>query len=628
MAEAPAAAPAEEGGFSFSTLVRIGLIWYGVNKVTGALWGSNATPSASPAPLGPSVAHMAPAPSSIQAFDVSLNPFHKFAPLTPTNEPLPPHRNTFGYGILTDVHVYATESAEFTFDDHTAAPVWTLSQVPYGFLAEPEEHKLQLNLTVTPYLLNNGTLHAHVFFTKSGYSADPDADNYDPLATVYKHIEMNTYRPRAKVVKARNLWMTKSDELEVEPEVEVEDPTYLSYWKPTLTINVLVDHSVYPRGQPPQPFVAPYLQVDPLSGNYLPVLHLNEFWLLDEQLLPINSTVATLPLEIEFYPLGITKFALYHQMDQSFKMQQEMGTSTKKDTDAMKKMFVDTNPYLLAVTFIVSILHTVFDMLAFKNDVSFWKQQKSLEGLSLRTVVLNAFFHLVIFLYLVDNDTSWMILFSSGLGVVLDFWKIKKAVKISRDENGRLVFAGEDHYVASSTAEHDRVAVAHVSYIMYPLLVGYSLYKLLYSEHKGWYSWVLSSLTSFVYAFGFIMMTPQLYINYKLKSVAHLPWRAMVYKSLNTFIDDLFAFVITMPIMHRLACFRDDIIFFVYLYQRWIYRVDKTRVNEFGQGGEDAAAIDTAATPVLEATTTSETPAALASETASTTKRRAKQDRN
>ncbi len=28
-----------------------------------------------------------------------------------------------------------------------------------------------------------------------------------------------------------------------------------------------------------------------------------------------------------------------------------------------------------------------------------------------------------------------------------------------------------------------------------------------------------------------------------------------------------------------------DIIFLIYLYQRWIYRVDMTRVNEFGQGG-------------------------------------------
>jgi len=56
---------------------------------------------------------------------------------------------------------------------------------------------------------------------------------------------------------------------------------------------------------------------------------------------------------------------------------------------------------------------------------------------------------------------------------------------------------------------------------------------------------------------GFIMMTPQLFINYKLKSVAHLPWRMMSYKFLNTFIDDIFAFVIKMPTMYRIGCLRD-----------------------------------------------------------------------
>jgi hypothetical protein len=88
-----------------------------------------------------------------------------------------------------------------------------------------------------------------------------------------------------------------------------------------------------------------------------------------------------------------------------------------------------------------------------------------------------------------------------------------------------------------------------------------------------------------VYTFGFILMCPQLYLNYKLKSVAHLPWRMMTYKALNTFIDDLFAFIIKMPTLHRLSSFRDDIIFFIFLYQRWIYPTDKTRVNEFGISG-------------------------------------------
>ena len=65
-----------------------------------------------------------------------------------------------------------------------------------------------------------------------------------------------------------------------------------------------------------------------------------------------------------------------------------------------------------------------------------------------------------------------------------------------------------------------------------------------------------------------------------------MPGKALTYKFLNTFIDDLFAFTVKMPWLHRLSTFRDDIIFFIWLYQGWKYKVDYTRVNEFGQGGE------------------------------------------
>lgn len=32
-------------------------------------------------------------------------------------------------------------------------------------------------------------------------------------------------------------------------------------------------------------------------------------------------------------------------------------------------------------------------------------------------------------------------------------------------------------------------------------------------------------------------------------------------QAFNTFIDDVIAFIITMPTSHRLACFRDDVVF-------------------------------------------------------------------
>lgn len=56
----------------------------------------------------------------------------------------------------------------------------------------------------------------------------------------------------------------------------------------------------------------------------------------------------------------------------------------------------------------------------------------------------------------------------------------------------------------NSVARYDRLAFRYVSYVAIPLLAGYTIYSLLYETHRGWYSFVISTLTSFVYMFGFV----------------------------------------------------------------------------------------------------------------------------
>ena len=126
-------------------------------------------------------------------------------------------------------------------------------------------------------------------------------------------------------------------------------------------------------------------------------------------------------------------------------------------------------------------------------------------------------------------------------------------------------------------------AATHVLYVgLAPLIGGWALYALIHYPHTSWYSWVVSSLADAIYLFGFIAMTPQLFINYKLKSVAHMPWRVMTYKFFNTFVDDAFAILVSMPMHHKIACLRDDAVFVVFLIQRYLYPVDKRRANEYG----------------------------------------------
>lgn len=110
-------------------------------------------------------------------------------------------------------------------------------------------------------------------------------------------------------------------------------------------------------------------------------------------------------MHVTFSPIGTTKWQLYATMDESFKQASEkQGMSA--DMDEFKRVLLETNPVLLATTIIVTVLHMLFEMLAFKNDVSHWRNQKSQVGVSLRTIVTNVVVQLIVTLYLFDNSTD------------------------------------------------------------------------------------------------------------------------------------------------------------------------------------------------------------------------------
>lgn len=72
-----------------------------------------------------------------------------------------------------------------------------------------------------------------------------------------------------------------------------------------------------------------------------------------------------------------------------------------------------------------------------------------------------------------------------------------------------LIIKDRVSYSQNSTREYDATAMRYLSYVLYPLVIGYSIYTLTYDTHKSWYSWILSSLVGAVYMFGFILMCPQ-----------------------------------------------------------------------------------------------------------------------
>lgn len=112
----------------------------------------------------------------------------------------------------------------------------------------------------------------------------------------------------------------------------------------------------------------------------------------------------------------------------------------------------------------------------------------------------------------------------------------------------------------------------YLTMVLVPVVTIFCLYRLFQYKYRSWYSWAILSLAAASEVFGFVTMTPQIFLNHRLKSVEHLPWTALTYSFINTFIDDLFAFgIFRVPEVSKYSCLRDDIVFIVICIQRWMY---------------------------------------------------------
>lgn len=384
----------------------------------------------------------------------------------------------------------------------------------------------------------------------------------------YIRRQLNKFK-KVKYQKTANLLTGQTEKSPEEvAKAEVMTSQILSHWHPNVTMNLVIDQTNWVKGTIPPP-LDEYVQFTPTGSTYLPILFVNDYWNMLRDYQPINDTVEDLELTITYQPLSLFKFQLYAAQGMRNKWGSMFGDlaageEPDEDQDSLKEMLLETSPYLLGLTFTVSLLHTVFELLAFKNDIQFWKDRKSLEGLSVRSVFFSVFQSLIVLLYVLDNETNFMIRVSCFIGLGIEIWKIQKVVDVTFNFENKLFgiiprvwFKDKGSYVDSSTRQYDNLAFKYLGWACFPLLIGYGVYSLIYHEHRGWYSFTLNMLYGFLLTFGFIMMTPQLFINYKMKSVAHMPWRQMTYKFLNTFIDDIFAFVIKMPTMYRLGVFRD-----------------------------------------------------------------------
>jgi len=326
--------------------------------------------------------------------------------------------------------------------------------------------------------------------------------------------------------------------------------------------------------------------------RYVPPFAIDHFGLQQRTWRPLDSDTSKpdfeIPIEVDV--TGMMRYSVFKTIQQSLTMYTRMGF-TERDLEDVQDFLFRYPLRIMIIMQVISFAQMSLTALAFKNDISFFRGRSDYTGLSSRSLATDTLQEIIIFLYLYDyDDISRIVLFQIGMSSLISAWKCARVARLGVYwarflpwvSYGRGVGENQDE---KDTEEIDARGMRYLTWVLYPISLCWGMYNLYHYSYKSWWSWFISSMADFAYTFGFINMLPQIFINYRLQSVAHMPWRVLMYKFFNTFIDDVFAFFIMSDHMtqkHRFMTLRDDVVFFVFLYQRHIYKVDHSRADEYG----------------------------------------------
>lgn len=326
-----------------------------------------------------------------------------------------------------------------------------VDEMSFKFGDYKENRVIDTEFDVPKEVQNNGTLWAHFYIGLTGSKLDPATQGYDPARAFHFMHPLTQYIAQKKVKKTKNLLAAKEDDEEVSSrsgcskigadssKLEEEIPTgpiITSHYHPNFTMSLIPDTGVmlYPSLHPA---VRQYVRLEATgardatgqNGWYYPVMFINTFWQLKTHMMTLNSTTTRLPLHINLNNFANWKFSMIASIDEGAKQtarqaahgQAPPGGGDGSEFEMIKEVLLDTNIYLLGTTVVVSIFHMIFEMLAFKSDISHYRNKKNNVGISVRSILGNVFMQGVIFLYLLDNNenTSMSTLLSPTLTILI-----------------------------------------------------------------------------------------------------------------------------------------------------------------------------------------------------------------
>ncbi|XP_057691530.1 lipid scramblase CLPTM1L-like isoform X3 [Corythoichthys intestinalis] len=352
----------------------------------------------------------------------------------------------------------------------------------------------QVNIPLPEETRANGSLYAMVYVHKAGLSPLEDSREVHHAALLTTHITPANAEGHRDTQKGSKL----------------QHP--VSHWRPHLSVTMMSEDFSFTKGGLPSDMHR-YVRISQEGRRilYLPLLLIDELSFRVKDLMEINRSTIQLPLTVSYEGISLRRFRFWvHLQDVVYSLRQ-FGFS-EEYIDEIKGTLLGSNLYLLVLTALITALQLICEFLALKNDISSWRKKKSMAGISRKSILWRSFGTLLIFLHLLE-ETSLLVLLPVGLAACVEVWKVFKVFRINMHW-GRLWVNKLDEE-ERRTVEFDKQASRYLSYLIYPLCISGAIFSLAYLRQKSYFSWMVNSLVTGVYAFGFLSMVPQLFINHK-----------------------------------------------------------------------------------------------------------------
>ena len=301
--------------------------------------------------------------------------------------PLPAHSCLYSKTTAFDLAIYISDKEALDSNDRDLTPVLHQTDIAFDWRGDSSNtFEVSLNITLSESLQRNqSALYAHAYFTlsDSSVSLPPFHPEYDPLHVFSKRIPLIVFKkkPKKKNTKLLLERSQSNDSASTDEDEGSTEDVYLPYWRPSLVVSLVLGMpDTFARNAIPHSIIKHFHFVNNNGTHFYPLIYHDDFWVLTKHLIAINETISSVPLHVKYSHIPFWKWSLQTNMEAQNQANIQLGASSDHENDALKEIFTDTNPWLLGVTVVVSLLHMIFDMLAFKNDIQFWRKVPELLG--------------------------------------------------------------------------------------------------------------------------------------------------------------------------------------------------------------------------------------------------------